>query len=979
MHDRISAAAQSCFRPETALRLLRELEQDAAESSVDLSVCSVGFLSHLADLLIISLPMHDALRVHPDWLTWLSRLMDGFEAEPSVRQTPEAAWACWVEDQGPAALTLDGLRAFKRREYIRIAWLDLAGWISFQTTVEQLSALAVFVIERVLQFCWQDLRESAPADMRACESAQGFAVFAFGKLGGNELNYSSDVDLVFCRRDSEGESERRFYTRLGERLISSLSHAGPDGFLYRVDMRLRPHGETGPLVPTLSSLVNYYESWGEAWERQALIKARPIAGSEEIRRRFSDFSARFTFARQMDDSSLEDIKRVKHRAEREYGQGENRFHLKQGPGGIRDIEFYIQYLQLIAGWAHPEARAASSLNAISGLSVAKSLLDGEESILSLAYVFYRIVEHRLQLRALTPQAVIPRGEDEVALLARGLGFGQDLRTAQEQFAAVLTSYRSRVRAILERIYLTPGYLRLTEQEEELARMLSDRTPKERVRELLSPYGFRDIDKAWQNIRLIALGPAGELLPPRERRLFLEFAFPLLEVLRESIDPDLALHHLESFAAASGNRISFLRTLASRRSHLSRLINLLALSNLAHQILLRHPEYFDSLARGVHMHEGRGWQDMYGEVRNRLGASPRGESPAAVIRKFKQREIVRIAYRDLAGLADPIEVSRELSNLGEACVRAAVELTRPPVEDFGRGPEETLHVIAMGKLGSRFMHYASDLDLMFLYDAPRDASDAGLREAIQLRSDERVERIVELLSAVTSDGIVYDLDLRLRPEGSSGLLARSWESFTEYAQRHMEPWERLALVRSRMLNGTPDSEIRWEALIETIVYGHPWNEQMFEELRHLKRRIETEKNRENRIQLDFKYGRGGVVDLEFLVQWLQLQHGGATPPVRNPSLSAALPALRDAGVITEAECSQLRAAHHFQRKLENRYQLVEEWNSREIVRESPILGRLARSMGYHSDSPSAAGRDLLMDWTHHASHVRAMVDKFIFSL
>ena len=193
----------------------------------------------------------------------------------------------------------------------------------------------------------------------------------------------------------------------GSAWCSVLGRREEEGFLYRVDMRLRPHGETGPLVPTIDSLENYYESWGEAWERQALIKARPICGDEALGRRFQAFAAKFTFARQMDDSSLEEIKRVKHRAEREYARSPERIHIKQGPGGIRDIEFYVQYLQLIAGSRHPEVRVPSTLSAIRALASAKALLEGEESQLSLAYVFLRTVEHRLQLRSLTPQALLP--------------------------------------------------------------------------------------------------------------------------------------------------------------------------------------------------------------------------------------------------------------------------------------------------------------------------------------------------------------------------------------------------------------------------------------------------------------------------------------------------------------------------------------------------------------------------------------------
>ncbi len=975
--DRIQAAAAGSFAPEIALRALEEIVRDSCSDTDPLANCDDHFLAGLADLLVISPPMLDSLRIHPAWIEWLrDRAGRGYPRQ--ALNFLDRSWTDWLACNNAIAPSVDLLRGFKRREYLAISFADTAGILDFEGTVAAISDLADWVISMALRLCWESIAEEAPADLRSRSGPGGFSVFALGKLGGRELNYSSDVDLIFFRRMSELESERRFFTRLGEKLIQALSRSGPDGFLYRVDMRLRPHGETGPLVPTINSLVNYYESWGEAWERQALIKARPIAGSPDLNSRFSDFVGRFTFARQMDDSSLEDIKRVKYRAEREYQQGDDRINIKQGPGGIRDIEFYAQYLQLISGWRHPSVRTGSTLGALRALGTTKSLLEGEEANLSLAYRFLRTVEHRLQLRALTPQTTLPRDDGELALIAAGLGFAGMPSAGITSFREVLHNYRSKVRGILERIYLTPGYLSLKEREEEFAQLLSDRTPRERVRELLSHYGFEDADKAWQNIRLMALGPEGRLLPPAERRVFLEFVFPLMEVLRDSIDPDVALHHLESFAAASGNRISFLRTLASRRPHLARLTNLLALSNTAHQILARHPEYFDSLARGIYLHEGRSFSGMLAEIQERLGASPRGESAGSVIRRFRQRELVRIAYRDLSALAAPLEVSAELSDLGQACTLAAIDLTRPSTLDFSKVYREPLCVIGLGKLGSRMMHYASDLDLIFLYEATAPADSAEMRAREQRAADERIERVIELLSAVTADGVAYDVDLRLRPEGASGLLARSWDSFLEYSRTHMEPWERLALVRSRVLNGTRDQAQRWSDLVRITAYEYTWDEEALEALRHLKRRIESEKNRESRINVDFKYGKGGVVDLEFMVQWLQLRWGAAHPSVRSPSAEKAILALGAAGVFSPDECESLSKAHAFQRLVENRSQLMEEWTTREISRESPALARLARSLGYRGGSETEARHMFMAAWEENARIVRNLVERHIFS-
>jgi len=971
LRDRLTTAARATFAPMRASRALQHLAESSRAAYEALADCEPSLLEKLAELLVLSPPMLDALARHPEWIFRLAKRIP--TETPITHSSCEENWTEFHSGIGSAD-SIDQLRAFKRREYLEIALLDISGLSPFEETIRRLSRLADFMISATLSCSWLTLAGQRPASIGDSAAPEGFAVFALGKLGGYELNYSSDVDLVFFWRGSDDADELRFFTRLGERLVSLLSQPGADGPLYRVDMRLRPYGKTGPLVPSVSNLISYYESWGEAWERQALIKARFVAGDHDLGRRFSDFVEKYTYARQMDDSSLEEIKRVKHRTEKEYGL---KADVKHGAGGVRDIEFYAQYLQLIAGHKHAAVRVRSTLEAIARLGEARLLLEREESQLSLAYRFLRIVEHRLQLRGLTFRSIVPEDSEELALLAKGLGFAGNDAEAIAAFRSTLQLHRSRVRAILERIYLTPGYLYLKGYEQELAQLLSDRVPKDRVRELLSQYGFRDIEKAWQNIRLIALGPSGRMLPPGERRAFLEFAFTLLELLRDTIDPDLALHHLESFAASTGNRISFLRTLASRRPHLTRLANLLAHSNLCQQILTRHPEYFDSLAQGTHILEGREWDDMYQEIQDRFGQSPRGETKEDLIRKFRQREMVRIAYRDLAGLADALEIGKELSNLAEACVKAAAVCAQPDMEAQTDLPQVALRIAALGKLGSRQLHYGSDLDLVFLYEEPDSAAAPELRARIQRAQDERVEKILHLLAGVTSEGVAYRLDLRLRPEGSAGLLARSWTSFVDYAHQSMQPWERMALVRCRMLDSTDELLRRWSVLLAEIVYEFQWDEEALESIRHLKRRIETEKSRESQTHLDFKYGKGGIADLEFLVQFLQLLYGKDEDAVRTPSVPEAILALEGVEALSSEEARALMAAHRFHRLVENHYQLMEEWGLREISRESPPLVRLARSIGIPQQTPSAVRNEFLAQWEDHATNVRKLVEKYFY--
>jgi glutamate-ammonia-ligase adenylyltransferase len=276
-----------------------------------------------------------------------------------------------------------------------------------------------------------------------------------------------------------------------------------------------------------------------------------------------------------------------------------------------------------------------------------------------------------------------------------------------------------------------------------------------------------------------------------------------------------------------------------------------------------------------------------------------------------------------------------------------------------------------------LHYSSDLDLLILYDDPPPKSSPETRTDWQLCADGRVERLLELLGGVTPEGMAYRIDLRLRPEGTAGLLARTWSSFMDHARRYMQPWERMALVRGRVVSGSEEIKSRWSKAMEEIVYDFIWDKDAVGAIRHLKRRIESESNKEDRVYVDFKFGSGGIADFEFLVQFLQVLHGHKAAALRTPQIAEALSCLRDMGVVSPQECQALQEAHQFQRLLENHYQLVEEWTSREVSRESPVLERLARNLSCPGATPGDARKALLDEWDGHARTVRSLVEKLFY--
>jgi glutamate-ammonia-ligase adenylyltransferase len=336
-----------------------------------------------------------------------------------------------------------------------------------------------------------------------------------------------------------------------------------------------------------------------------------------------------------------------------------------------------------------------------------------------------------------------------------------------------------------------------------------------------------------------------------------------------------------------------------------------------------------------------------------------------------------SYGETGPLVPPIDnLENYYESWGEAWERQALIKARPICgdEELGRRFQR----FAAKFVFARQMHYSSDLDLLFLYDDLVDDSSMESRTELQLLQDARVARLLELLAGVTAEGIAYRVDLRLRPEGATGLLARSWSSFVDHSRRYMQPWERMALVRSRMLAESEKVRAEWADILFEIVYDFHWNHESVNAIRHLKRRIESETNRESGIYLDFKFGTGGICDLDFLVQVLQALHGKKNPAVRLPNAGDAVPALRDAGALLEREGEELLAAYHFQRRVENHYQLIEEWTSREISRESPALERRARSLGYLGDASGGARKAFLTDWDHTARQVCRLVDKYFYA-
>jgi glutamate-ammonia-ligase adenylyltransferase len=768
------------------------------------------------------------------------------------------------------------LAGWKSREMLRIAARDLLGI----DALEQVGAALASQAEDVLR----------SACALVGEEAFGLAVIGMGKLGGRELNYASDVDVVFA---GEGNARRVMEIAAG---------------CFRVDANLRPEGRQGPLTRSLESYEAYWDRWAEPWEFQALLKARPVAGDPELGGAFAEAAARRVWTRPFGADELRAVRAMKARVEGEVARkGLTDRELKRGRGGIRDIEFAVQLLQLVHGRHDPALRSPTTLEALAELAAAGYVGAADAAALDAAYRFLRTVEHRLQL--VDEQQVHALPVDPVARtrLARVLGYRDDEAvTALAGFEDDLRRHQAIVRAIHERLYFRP----LLEAFSDGGGAMTPAAAEAR----LAAFGFTDADRTRQALRELTRGLT------RSSRLMQQLLPLLLEWLSESPDPDLGLLGLRTLAAGP-HRASLLVSAFRESSEAARRLCLLVgTSRLLQRSLEQHPELIRCLADDEAMRLRRR-EDLLERAAASLAWRSDHEQGAALLR-MKQLEELRIAARDVLALDDVEATAGALTALAEAVLESALAVVLPPVP---------MAVIAMGRFGGAELSYASDLDVLFVYEG-----DAGEHDAAAENAAESVLRLVKSTTPATR---IYALDADLRPEGKQGRLARSLEAYATYYARWAQTWERQALVRARPVAGDSELGRRFMALVEPFVWA-PLRESEVREIRRMKARIERERiPAGDDPQFHLKLGRGSLSDVEWTAQLLQLRHG-----VRATGTMAALQRLEAAGVLSSHDGAVLADAYRFCERTRNRWFLVKGAPGDALPAQAEQLGRLARSLG-----------------------------------
>jgi glutamate-ammonia-ligase adenylyltransferase len=871
------------------------------------------------------------------------------------------------------------LRRFASREVLRIALRDLRRARVDEITGD-LSSLASAALHAAIGFHDRRLRarHGAPAGLADREPGAGFCAIAMGKLGARELNFSSDIDLIYVYQsdgNTTGEhplTHFAYYARLAELVTESLAKVTEDGFVFRVDLNLRPDGRSGPIVNGIRAAELYYQAFGRSWERNALVKARPAAGDLAVGAELLALLEPFVWRRSLDLGIIEEIQAMKARIDARAG-AEGKDDLKLGKGGIREAEFFVSALQLLHGGKlrDPGIRERAVLRALDRLLFAGIVPARDRDAISDAYLFLRRAEHRVQMVDGRQTHRLPPPEERLGL-ARSMGYAD-----VEKFEAALAGYRERVSALFAGLLGTGGGA--APLDSELALLADQQVEPERRKEIALRRGFGNPDQA-----IAAIDALARRSTPFSRMGDPAAAVALLTEVAATPDPDQAIAHLSEFAAALQSAETYFRILRDSPRVARQLVSLFGTSDFLSKRFLRHPELVDQLIRDDQVVLEKTLPGFREEIASRLATVPPDtqideamERKLAELRRYKNEEVLRIAMHDIAGSIRLSSVAEQLSDLAEALLGAALELAEEEARAKGRTPPGRLTVMALGKLGGRELGYHSDLDLIFLYPAtgPGETDSPGQSTAHTLYA-RLAERFLSFLQMPLREGFLYKIDTRLRPSGNQGALVTSDQGFARYhlaspdgPQVRSQLWERQALLRARFAAGDAAffDRVRREVL-EPVLFGTAVDRAaLAAEVIRMRERMESEIGKEAAKGKNPKVGRGGIVDIEFAVQYLQLAHGHDHPSIRSPRTPEALRLLRGAGLLREGTYDALAQGYEFHRRLATRMRIVHDYGIDYLPAGGRALAQLARRLGYHGEDPGAR---LLADYGRVTEAVRA---------
>lgn len=939
--------------PDLALASLDRLH-DADPGMLDRLVADPLLTAHLVAVVGASVALGQHLVSHPELVEALAGPLSRTSA-PDLRAELLQAVGADPAAKVPVATELDGdgLRLAYRAALLRVAARDLCAPEPIEAVdgvADELSDLADATLEAALSIA------RAKAGPEAALTR--LAVVALGKTGAQELNYLSDVDVLFVAepvRDAEGEplipTDRAvsLTTRMAAEMTRICSAHTAAGTIWEVDAALRPEGKAGQLVRTLASHRVYYERWAKTWEFQAMLKARPAAGDLELGAEFVGVVAPYVWRAAEREGFVHDTQAMRRRVVEHIPARDAGRELKLGEGGLRDVEFSVQMLQLVHGRVDESLRVPATLLALKALVEGGYVGREDGKTLALAYRFLRVLEHRIQLFRLRRTHVLPEASEDLRRIGRSLGY-------PEPVTELLSTWRhvaAAVRRLHERLYYSPlleAVARIPTSE----LRLTTRAAEDRLQAL----GYDDPAAALRHIAALSQGVS------RQAGIQRQLLPAMLGWFAEAPNPDAGLFAFRQVSEALGSTPWYLRAMRDEGAMAERLARILASSRYAVSLLTRAPQTVQMLAEDARLRPR-----PLAEIRSEMLAAARRQSDSAAaveaVRAIRRRELFRVAAADVLGEIDVLEVGDALTDVTSATVDAALETVRADAD----GPVPRIAVIAMGRWGGRELSYASDADAMFVM---ADAGEGEPPVGDPTKAAGAVIAQVRKLLARPGADPALSVDADLRPEGKGGALIRSLAAYRNYYQRWSSTWELQALVRADALAGDPGVGAGLMAEIDRRRWpeGGLTDAQLVE-IRKLKARVEAERlPRGADPERHTKLGPGGLADVEWTVQTLQLQHAYELPALRSTRTIVALRAARDAGLIEGLDAGQLEEAWRLASRIRNSIMLMRGRASDSIPGDTRELASLAQLLGYGPGESS----HLLADYRRVTRRARAVVDR-----
>ena len=893
----------------------------------------------------------------------------------SLNSLIEIVWRK-LESAPTKSHAMEGLRQFKRQQQLRVAWGDLIDGNRIEQVTQQISWVAMAVCEAACRWARRDLEAKFGIPLNQHQKRCDYVILAMGKLGGTELNYSSDIDLIMVY-DQDGQtdsraarSNREFFGQLTRDIVKLVNEITPLGSAYRVDLRLRPEGSKGAICHSQAQVLKYYDFQGRTWERQALIKARPIAGDialgESLLKKLQTWIFRISLSR----SDISGIKALKRKIEkRAVTQGEERTNIKTGHGGIRDVEFVIQFMQLLNGHERRNLRTANTLVAIGRLERAGCLTMSEKTRLSQNYEWLRKLEHRLQIMFDLQTHNLPESESELQKVALRMGYAShNGSTALEQFTDHLNETTEVNRMILNHL-LHGAFVPLAFQDGgnkedgedsddvpvEVELILEPEPSVSMINDALSPYGFRSNQNAYRRLMDLAQEKTKFLSPRRCKHFFAAIAKPLLTEVAKTPDPDATLVSLSSISDSLGAKGVLWELFRFNTPTLSLYVRLCASSDYLASIFKSNPGMIDELMDALQLQQ----LPKYQRLADNLKELARGaEDLHLIVLSFKNAYHLRVGIRDILGRDEIRDTHRTLSDIAEVCLQTIARRQYDLlIQKLAANPDKApladlspLVILGLGKLGGREPNYHSDLDVIFLYDKDESFEAVlGSQTTSQFFFSELAANITRSITQSTASGRLYELDSRLRPTGKSGALAVSVEEFLRYFRSGKgQLWERQSLCKARVVFGGPERATKAVKIVQDAILVEPWKDSMAGEVHKMRLAMQKGATKQN-----LKRGVGGTVDIEFAIQMLQLKHLADDPSLLAPGTLEATERLIRAGILPKEQGQTLMDAYQLLRSVEARLRLMNVTARHDLPTNQAQLTKLAFLLNY-------AGPDELVD-------------------